>query len=58
MIRHFLDVMSGKVPLAVPLLCTHCRGFRPWLKRHEAAIYKAHLKLLCPCGGTLRKAAG
>lgn len=52
-LRHFVSVLRGRVQLQYPLLCTHCKNFRPVLKPDEAAIYDAHKKLLCPCGGTL-----
>lgn len=55
---HVVSVLRGRVRLQYPLLCTHCPAFLPVLTRKDAEIYKAHKKLLCKCGGTLRTVVG
>ena len=60
LLRHFLDVMSGKVPLATPLLCLRpgCNRTRDKVNGAEAQILAGRGHIRCRCGSRMRQAPG
>lgn len=60
MIRHFLDVLTGRVPLATPLLCMRpsCTRTRDKVTGAEAQILAARGHIRCRCGSRMRSAPG
>jgi hypothetical protein len=49
---HFARVLAGRT--YAPLVCSvNADHHRAWLSPAEHALYTAHRRLLCPCGGSL-----